>query len=204
VPPSRPASAVAGAASVAVVAGSALGAELDHYHRRRSLGPALLLVTVVGVYLTVPDTEGARALVGAAIPLVLVVLPRPAATLGASGLGASLGILTWITVVEGTPRPGSVVGGLGCLGLFVAEPLARRVVPGLRDRDGHGPFDHFRNTAVAVAVHGAVVLWAARVAGFAHDALPALFALLPALGAGMLLSRLIPGPPLPGQRVRRR
>lgn len=192
------------AAAVAVVAGSALGAELDHYHRRRSLGPVLLLVTVVGIYLTVPDTEGARALVGAAIPLLLVVLPRPAATLGAAGLGTSLGILAWITVVEGAPRPGSIVGGLGCFGLFLVEPLARRVVPGLRERDGHGPFDHLRNTVVGAAVHGAVVLWAARVAGFAQDALPAAFALLPALGAGMLLARLIPAPPLPGQRVRRR
>jgi hypothetical protein len=192
------------ACAVAVVAGSALGAELDHYHRRRSLGPMLLLVSVVGVYLTVPDTEGARALVGAAIPLVLVVLPRPAATLGAAGLGASLGVLGWITVVEGLPRPGSIVGGLGCFGLFVAEPLARRYVPGLRERDGHGPFDHWRNTAVATGVQAVVVLWASRVAGFAHDAVPAAFALVPAFGAGMLLSRLIPAPPLPGQRVRRR
>ena len=191
------------AAAFTVVVGGGLAADLDHFHRRRSLGPLLFVVTVAGVYLTVPDTEGARALLGATIPLLLLVVPKPTATLGAAGIGACFGILAWIAVIEGIARPGAVVGALGCLGLFVAEPLARRVVPGLRERDGHGPTDHLRNTAVAFVLQTVVVVWASRVAGFAHDALPATFALIPALGAGMLLSRYIPAPPLPVDRTLR-
>ena len=44
------------------------------------------LITVFGVYATVPDTELVRPLVGVAIPLALAGWPLRAARLGAGGV----------------------------------------------------------------------------------------------------------------------
>ena len=52
---------------------------------------------------------------------------------GASGAGArrvsaAVAVLAWTAAVGGVGRPSSIVGAVGCLGLFVVAPLSRRSV----------------------------------------------------------------------------
>ncbi len=177
--------------------------DLDRFHRRRAFGPAMLIVTICGVYVTVPDTEGSRALVGAVLPLIVLVLPRPLATLGAMGSAAIVGVVLAVAVTEGAPRPGSIVGAFAGFGFLVIEPIARRVMPELKGRDGHDPGDHFRNTAVALTLQGILVAWATRVAGLTQEALPALLTSAVGVVAGFWTAARLPRPPLPEKRRRR-
>lgn len=174
--------------------------DLDAFHRRRAFGPAMILVTAMGIYVTVPDTEGSRVLVGALLPLIAVVLPRPAATLGATGSALLVGLLLSVTAIEGAPRPGAIVGGLASFGLLVMEPIARRVLPELKGRDGHDPQGYLRNTIVAVGYQFVVVAWASRVAGLSVSAVRASFIAAVGLLAALFLSPKLPRPPLPERR----
>src|SRR4029450_1154384 len=38
---------------------------------------------------------------------------------------ASAGLLVWVIATDGAGRPGSMVGGLACLGVLAGEPVAR-------------------------------------------------------------------------------
>jgi hypothetical protein len=101
---------------------------LDGFERRcqaRHLNPGtvLLAVSVVGLYEAVPDPDLALVLLGASLPLLLLGWPVPAASLGGAGW-AAFGLLGWEAGVGGTGRLSAVIGGVGCLGLFLAEPIA--------------------------------------------------------------------------------
>ncbi len=188
-------------AAIAVAVGTptlaALASDCDDFHRRRAFGPAFMVVTFAGIYATVPDTEGARALLGAALPLLVLVIPRPLMTLGASGTAALLGLAFTVAAIEGAPRPGSIVGALGCVGMLAGDPIGRRVLPELRNRDGHDPASLFRNMIVALALQTAVVTWASRVAGFDKHAPIAAAVLLVGVGASIWAAAALPKPPLP-------
>ena len=136
---------------VTIVAGGALVADVDRRTARLGLGPLLFAVTVGGVYATVPDTEQALVLLGVAAPVALLGWPLRRAVLGRAGSPAAVAVLMWSAAVGGVGRPSSIVGAVGCLGLFVVAPLSRRSV---------------RTSApVVVAAHALLVLLSARVAG---------------------------------------
>jgi hypothetical protein len=116
------------------------GVLLDDFDRRRrdeALAPVLLLVSVAGIYATVPDVEAAVAVVGAAVPMALLGWPGPLGwpraapppSLGA-GAFATAGLLVWIVAAGGSGRPGSVVGGLACLGVLAVDPVTHRFTRG--------------------------------------------------------------------------
>lgn len=153
-------------ACVAVFAavGAALVADVDRADEM-GVAPAMWLTVVAGVYFTVPDTEAARAAIGAAIPLALLGWPMRFARLGAGGAAASTCALGWIIGQGGAPRPGAVVGGIASLGVFALEPLLRRA-----GRRGV----HVDATPLTVgyvtAAHLACVAAASRWAGLAHEA----------------------------------
>lgn len=110
---------------VATVVGGALVAECDRSLGRRGLTPVLLAVTVLGVYVTTPDTEHARVLVGVALPVALLGWPWPLASLGQAGSLVATALVCWTAVVDGLARPGAVAGGIACLGILVIEPAVR-------------------------------------------------------------------------------
>lgn len=110
---------------VAIAVGATLVADFDHRHRQRGLGPVLLAVSAVGVYLSVPDTERALLFMGAALPLAALGWPRASASLGRAGAYAATGLLVWVAGADGRARPASVVAAVACLGLFMVEPAAR-------------------------------------------------------------------------------
>lgn len=133
---------------------------------------ACLAVSAVGVYVTVPDTEAARALVGAAGVSVLLGL-APEARPGPAGSAAIAGMIAWNVGVGGWPRPGAVVGGVACAGVLVLGPLLRRA---------HTP------PAMTIAVHVVLVAIVARVAGLREGAMVAtVIALLAYVGASLVL-----------------
>jgi hypothetical protein len=131
-------------ALAAAVAGALL-ADFDRRWRRRGLALPLLAVSAAGIYAAVPDVEAAVVVLGVALPMSLLGWPWPLArprggeeatqpppSLGLAGALATAGLLVWTVSTGGAGRPGSIVGGLGCLGLLAVEPLARLLDPGRR------------------------------------------------------------------------
>jgi hypothetical protein len=118
---------------VATVVGGSLVADFDRAHGRWGLAPVLLAVSLVGIYVTTPETQHSILLTGAALPLVLLGLgrlgwPWPRATLGVGGAFAATALVAWTVVLDGSFRPSSVVGGLACLGMLAIEPVVRHAL----------------------------------------------------------------------------
>jgi hypothetical protein len=175
---------------VTITLGGPMAADLDRRAGRLGLGPVMWMVTVFGVYVTVPDTELIRPLVGVAIPLALCGWPLRVARLGAGGAAAGIALLMWVGAAEGYGRPGSIVGAAAALGLFLVEPVGRtlfrrRVVPWSRVMSSRA----FQ--IVFLAVHLLLVAWGTRVAGFQDDGGPAFVLWVPALAAGIALGGLM-------------
>ena len=111
-------------ATVDAVLGRWLIAGMDERSGKSGTGVVLLVVSLIGLYETVPDPDFALVLVAAALPLLLVAWPRPLVRLGTPGAFASAGLLAWADAVGGRGRLGSVIGGALCLGLFLVIPAA--------------------------------------------------------------------------------
>jgi hypothetical protein len=179
-PPAALALPLPGVAVAAAVAGALL-ADFDRRWRRQGLASLLLAVSAAGIYATVPDVEAALVVLGAALPLALLGWPgplapaagRPAASpppsLGVVGALATAALLAWTVAAGGVGRPGSVVGGLLCLGVLVVEPLARVLDPRRRSALARGPV-----ALTALGAHLVLVAVAARVVGRAETVAAAL------------------------------
>ncbi|HLT69075.1 MAG TPA: hypothetical protein VKZ72_02840 [Acidimicrobiales bacterium] len=188
------------------VLGGAAAADLDRAAGRRprrvgaglhlapGVGPVMLAVTVAGVYLTVPDTEMATVVLGAALPAAALGWPFAWGRLGGGGVLAAVGVVAWTVALDGRGRLGSVVGGVACLGLLVLEPPLRRL-GGLPVARGT------RGALVLVAVHVVLVAWCSRVAGLRSDPAPALVLALAghavATAALVVAARAAPDRPRP-------
>jgi hypothetical protein len=183
---------------IVVLAGvaGALLADFDRRWRRQGLVVPLLAVTAAGIYLTVPDVEAAVVVLGAALPPVLLGWPvpfwraHPPPSLGLLGALATAGLLVWTVASGGAARPGSVVGGVGCLGVLAVEPLARLV-----DRRHRGPLPAERAAWIAFGAQLLLVGVAARVVGRADTVAgalpPAALALAGALAVALIASARI-------------
>jgi len=150
--------------AVAAVAGGALVDAVDRLMPR--VLPVLLAVGAVGVYFCVPDTEAPKALLGALLAGTMIVLePRLGHALGQVTV---TGLFVWVAAYGGLGRPGSVVGGVACLGVVLLIPLVRwsRATPA--------------RTALLVIAQCALVVFESRVAGFEHSAWSALALSIPA------------------------
>ncbi len=176
--------------TVVLVFGPALaGTGVADFDRRRSgsgLGPQLLLISILGLYATVPDTELVLVLLGAMVPLALLAWPRVWGRLGAGGAFAVTGVFLWITTIEGAPRGGSIVGGVATLALLLAEPVGRLVATpaapdGAPDASTGGRLGGFSFVVVQLLLTG----YAACVAGRVGDPLVAVLLTVPALAIGV-------------------
>ena len=142
--------------------------------------PALLFAAAGGIYATVPDTEQALVLLGAALPLAVLGWPMRWGRLGALGAPLVGGLLVWVVATGGVGRAGSVVGGLACAGLLLCDPLARAVAGGSAlDRLAR----NWRGGLLLVVAQAGVALIASRVAGLQDSALGALLYAGPLLAA---------------------
>jgi hypothetical protein len=143
-------------AAVLVVAAAPLLSNFDRRWGPRGLPPILLVMSTVGLFYTLPDPEEAAVLLGVAAALALLALPPIRAWYGPSGSWVLAGAFVWTVAAGGYGRGSAIIGGIGCLGAFVAEPLAHRLARASGAQRG--------TWAIAI-VHGATVLVAARVAG---------------------------------------
>lgn len=157
---------VALALGAAVAVGAPLVAMFDLQWRRQPLGPALMVVSLLGVFLTVPETKDALPVLSAALPLALMGWPLNLASLGAGGSFAATGLLAW-TVGQGGLRDSAVVGGLTCLGMLVAYPAGRALARQRWLRASGRTRPLWMIVAIA-GLHLVAVAWASRVAGL-HD-----------------------------------
>jgi hypothetical protein len=165
----RPAWAVP-AIVTATLVGGLLVASFDRVLGPRGVAPVLLAVTVLGIYLTTPDTEHSAVLLGAAVPVALLSLPWPLATLGVGGSFAAVALVAWDVAVDGMGRDGAVVGGLACLGMLVVEPVVRWAAQGRGIPPAPVPL---RYAATVVALHVGVVAVCSRVGGLRSSAIEA-------------------------------
>jgi hypothetical protein len=199
--PARPALSWPALVLLTAAVAAALAA-FDRRWSRAGLLPGLLAVTAAGVWATVPDVEAALVLLGATLPLVLLGRPGPlagrapgAVAFGTAGSLAVAAVLVWTVATGGAARPGSVVGGLTCLGLLATEPAVRLLDPRRR-----GPLDPLegrpRLAWAALAAQLVLVALAARVAGRPERPGPALALAALELGlavaAGTVLARWRP------------
>jgi hypothetical protein len=181
---------------------AAVAAALVAFDRRwRELGllPALLAVTAAGIWAAVPDVEAALVLLGAALAMALLGRPGPLAgrrpglaAFGVAGSVAVAAVLVWTVTTGGAARPGSVVGGLACLGLLAVEPAVRLLDP--HRRSPLDPLERRPGLAwAAVAIQLVLAGLAARVVARPERAATALalaaLELGLALAAGTLLAR---------------
>lgn len=147
-----------------IVAGGTLVADFDRRWQHFGYGPIMAAGTALGVYVTVPETQHAIVLLGAALPAVLLAWPRPLARLGSAGSLTLIGIVLWVSAVDGAARPTAIVGGAACLGLLLLEPTVH-AIKGRRPVDVTEPAPAWRAATPVVALHAALVLIASRGAG---------------------------------------
>lgn len=191
-------------AAVAICVAGQLLADFDR--RRLALAPVLLAVSAAGIYVTVPDVEAAVVVLGAALPIALLGWPgplgwarrrEPPPSLGTAGALATAGLLVWVVAAGGSERPGSIVGGLACLGVLVIEPLAHHLGRLRRGGRRHGPpapialRGSHRLAWCALGAQVALVGFAARVVGRPASGPRALLLAALELGVALLAAMAI-------------
>ncbi len=161
------------------------------------LSAALLAVTAFGHYVTVPDTEKARAVVGLTVPIGLVGWPLRLVAVGQAGAYAAVGALAWAATSGGSARTGSVAGACASFGVLVAAPVAWEVTATRFRRAPVDPPEPIpaswittcgrHPAAVLLTLHAVLVLWGSRVAGLQDRLVPATVLAAPVLALGTLL-----------------
>lgn len=184
---------------VAVLLGATVGAtavaRTEEAWREEAVTPALLAITAAGVFAAVPDTEEAAALLGAAVPVLVLGWPLRLVTLGRAGAGGATALLVWVIAVGGRGRPPSIVGALACIGLLLTLGL-----PWWPSRPrGWAPAGRVWRgwpVVLALAAHAGIVVLASRGAGIRDDlstAVPlAVVSAVAAVAAGAALARWTP------------
>lgn len=156
---------------VTTMIGGAALTSFDRRWARHGLALPLVAMWAFGAYVTLPDTELALALIGAAVVVAVVSWPLRVAAIGACGALPLAGLVAWIARFSGTGRPSSIVGAVAAAGVVVIEPATRAL-----RRSGTGPIDVIADPArgrwwtvpVVAPVQLALVFVAARVAGLSH------------------------------------
>ncbi len=148
---------------VAVLFGSALAVHFDHRDRLDSLGPAVALMSIGGLFLCTPDTDQALVLLGASVLVGMTGWPLRLTRLGSIGAPAWVGLFMWIMATGGIARLSPMLAGVACLGVLALEPAA----VALHSRMPRVPPERSpaRSAILVLGAHLLFVLVASRVAG---------------------------------------
>lgn len=147
----NPRSVAAGLVVATIVLLAPLVASFDGRYARTTLATPLLAISMVSVFLTVPDTKFVVLAAGASLPWLVAGPPAKLARLGKAGSFAAVGMLAWLVATGGFARPVSLVAGIATLGVLIVEPL----FAALRRRDRLRPDDEeaiTSGTGVALVV----------------------------------------------------
>jgi len=98
----------------------------DTATKSMALGPALLVVTIAGIYLCTPDTEEVRTLLGVAIVLAVLSWPLGWLRLGRAGSVAAVAIVAWAAALDARGHPVTLLGAVGCLGAIAISLFTAR------------------------------------------------------------------------------
>lgn len=145
---------------------------------RDGMALTMIAMSVLGILVTVPETQRAAPVAGALVVLAVLGWPLGLVRLGAGGGCAAVCILTMLTIDGGWIRTGAVIGGLAAIGLLSALVLHPRF-PG---RERHGQ-DWWR-TAGLLVLHALVTLAVTRVSGMRDSAWEAVFSAVLFVAAG--------------------
>lgn len=118
-------------AVLAIVFAAPLVASFDDRYHETGLPIPLFGIAALGVFLTVPDTEGAIVLLSVAGIAGFLGWPRPVATLGGAGSYAVVGLYMFVAAEGAFGRPASIIAsvavveGVPCVegGLDLVEGL---------------------------------------------------------------------------------
>ena len=146
------------ATMLAIVAfGWALSTWQQAVHRS-ALGP-LFAITSFGVWTTVPDTDLARILFGASVPMALATIHPLLSRISQAGAYSTAGIFVWLPLWGSDQRTGSVIGAWACIGMIGLLPVSLVLQP----RKGV-------TAKQLVALQAVTVLIAARIIGLLERA----------------------------------
>ena len=147
-------------AMVAIILAAPLVASFDDRYYETGLPIPLFGIAALGVFLAVPDTEGAMVLLGVAGIAGFLGWPRPVATLGAAGSYAVVGLYMLVAAGGALGRPASIIASVAVLGLLLIVPIAIR----LRSIGWAHELDRV-NALVPLVAQLALVLLISRTAG---------------------------------------
>jgi hypothetical protein len=174
-----------------VLLGAAAAVEWPHWSAAACAGPAMLAVTVAGVYACTPETGHAIVVLGVGLPIGLTGWPVRTTVVGSGGAAAFVGLVAWVAGTDGVARSGAIVGGSACVGVLVLVPVLRWVSARSREMRVR------RSVSVpltVLAVHSVVVLVCSRIAGLRTSAVAAsAIVLVAAVGGVALLLGLVAG-----------
>ena len=132
----------------------------DGYKDQAMLG-WMFAISAFAIWTTIPDTDAARLLLGASIPLALATRAPMSLRMSGPGAFALVGLVGWLAISGGYTRLPSIIGAFGTIIVILLIPLVE---------GSPRPMPTF-------ILHGAVVFLAARVIGLWHSGLAAALAL---------------------------
>jgi len=112
---------------LAIILTAPIVAAFDHRYQGTGLPLPLFGIAALGVFLTVPDTEGAMVLLGVAGIAGFLGWPRAFASLGGAGSYAAVGVSVMVATEGATGRPASIIASVAVLGLLLLVPIAIRL-----------------------------------------------------------------------------
>jgi hypothetical protein len=199
---------------VVAAAGAIAVARTDDAWSTTGVPPILFAITAAGIFLAVPDTEQAGALLGVALPVALLGWPFRLASLGRAGSGAVTVLAVWTAAIGGRAAQGSIVAGCACLALLVGlavgrffassdMDLRRRLRPASADGPvvGFGRAEWTESPVLVVIAHGVLVLFAARIGSDSGLVFASVIAVVTGIAsvAGGIAFRAPPGPVIEGR-----
>ncbi len=110
----------------------AVGFLINDFEKRHSgmgLGVVFYTMAVIGMFLAVPDTEWAVALVAVSVPIAFLAWPKVGASLGQEGAYLAVAVFLWVTAQGGAARPPSILGSAACFGFLILEPVIVALKP---------------------------------------------------------------------------
>jgi hypothetical protein len=185
-----------------VAFGAVAASRTDREWGPAGLTPGLYAITAAGVFAAVPNTKGAVALLGAALPGALAGWPLGRARLGIAGAASATAVLAWTAAVGASGREPAIVGALACLGVLATRPVgswlaAHGLGTAVRRRPRWLP-----GALPVLIVHTAAVAVASRVAGISDDLHLAVPVALETLVAASIASAVLTGGPARADQLR--
>jgi len=100
-----------------------LVASFDEQFASSGVAAPLMAISMVSVFLTVPDTEFALLAAGASLPWLVAGPPARLARLGRAGAYVMAGLLVWLVFEGGSARTVALVAGVATLGVLIVQPV---------------------------------------------------------------------------------